>query len=78
MTGLLITDRYKAGEFRSYRDWKNRAQRAIAGRSAICIDAQGRECWIGDQFRRAHEEGTFPVSYYFRECDREFLERHSG
>ena len=28
---------------------------------AICFDAKGRLCQHGGDFKRAHEEGTFPV-----------------
>lgn len=63
---LTIDDRYKAGEFVSYEDWVNSARRELEGRNAICIDALGRECWIGKQFMRARDQGTFPISFYFR------------
>lgn len=53
------------GEFRSFAEWVNKAQSWIGGAGAICVDAQGRECAIGRDFRRAHDEGAFPVTYVY-------------
>lgn len=61
-----------AGEFVSFENWVKRAQRALSGPShspaAICVDAKGRRCHIGSDFRRAHEEGAFPVRFFW-ECE---------
>jgi hypothetical protein len=66
------------GSFKSYDDWVNRATRALVDRaprhritgsplSAMCVDMQGRPCFIGADFMRARDEGAFPV-YYFFDC----------
>ena len=61
-----------AGEFRDFDDWVNFASARIGvGENhppAICVDAQGRRCWIGRHFMRARDEGAFPVRYFF-ECE---------
>ena len=57
-----------AGEFKSFADWVNRAQRALASPShlpAICVDAKGRRCTIGKDFMLARDEGAFPVRYFW-------------
>lgn len=58
-----------AGEFSTFQDWVNRAQRVLSVPShhapAICVDAKGRRCFIGADMRRASEEGAFPVRYFW-------------
>jgi len=60
------------GQFDSHQDWVNRAQRVLSvpshKPSAICVDAKGRRCHIGADMKRASEEGTFPVRYFW-ECE---------
>lgn len=67
-----------AGEFRDFDDWVSFASARLAGCTgsmgqkveAICVDAKGRRCHIGADFRRAKEEGAFPVRYFW-ECEAE-------
>jgi hypothetical protein len=63
-----------AGEFRDFDDWVNFATNRLTGTydpmmgnevSAICVDALGRRCSIGGHFRRAKEEGAFPVRFFW-------------
>ncbi|WP_298290294.1 hypothetical protein [Novosphingobium sp.] len=64
-----------AGEFRSHADWVNFATHRLTGVrgsggevvKAICVDAFGRRCNIGADFRRAEQEGAFPIRYFW-EC----------
>lgn len=46
--------------------WKNVGVRA---EDTLCIDAQGRICSIGRDFRVAHEDGSFPVTVYLKRSD---------
>lgn len=65
-----------AGEFKSHADWVSFATHRLTGVygtmgeavSAICVDAFGRRCNIGADFRRAEEEGAFPIRYFW-ECE---------
>jgi hypothetical protein len=61
-----------AGEFSTFNDWVNRAQRVLSVPShkpnAICVDAKGRRCFIGADMARARDEGAFPVRYFW-ECE---------
>lgn len=63
-----------AGQFDTFNDWVNHATRALAaefdvngwpGHTAICIDALGRRCTCGGEFKRARDEGAFPIRYFF-------------
>lgn len=67
-----------AGEFRSFEDWVTNATSRLAGCQhptgrldvpAICVDARGRRCSIGSDFRRARDEDAFPIRYFW-ECER--------
>lgn len=65
-----------AGEFRSHGDWVSFATHRLTGVrgsvgeevKAICVDAFGRRCNIGADFKRAESEGAFPVRYFW-ECE---------
>jgi hypothetical protein len=65
-----------AGEFRSHADWVSFAQSRLTGVrgsvgeevKAICVDAFGRRCNVGADFRRAQEENAFPVRYFW-DCE---------
>lgn len=64
----LPTGWEKAGEFRSHSEWVNKAAswtRGYHGRTFM-HDAKGRICFIGEDFQRARDENTFPVTYYLR------------
>lgn len=63
-----------AGEFRDKADWVSFATNRLTGTydpmlghevPAICVDAVGRRCTAGGHFRRAEEEGTFPVRFFW-------------
>lgn len=68
-----------AGQFDTFQDWVNHAERALAGMEysvgglgadgrgvpAICVDAKGRRCAIGKDFMVARDEGAFPVRYFW-------------
>lgn len=56
-------------QFTSFTDWKNNAQRrfrnaGVTHADVICFDAKDRWCPCGRQFRRAEEEGTYPIKAY--------------
>lgn len=60
--------------FESHASWVNHASRAwakhsIAVNDTLCIDAKGRHCFIGRDFRIAHEDGAFPVTVHLRRAD---------
>lgn len=66
-----------AGEFRDFDDWVSKATNRLTGTydpmmgnevSAICVDAFGRRCTVGGHFRRAKEEGAFPVRFFW-DCE---------
>ena len=66
-----------AGEFRDFQDWVNFAAQRLTGTydpmmgnevPAICIDSFGRRCTVGGHFRRAQEEGAFPVRFFW-DCE---------
>jgi hypothetical protein len=66
-----------AGEFKDHADWVNFATHRLTGCydpfmrtevKAICVDAVGRRCTMGGHFKRAQDEGAFPVRYFF-ECE---------
>jgi hypothetical protein len=62
-----------AGQFDTFEDWVNHASRALTnvqGRvgedlPAFCVDAKGRRCHVGKDFMLAHDEGAFPVRYFW-------------
>jgi hypothetical protein len=63
-----------AGEFRDFQDWVSFATNRLTGTydpmmgnevGAVCIDAFGRRCTAGGHFRRAKEEGAFPVRFFW-------------
>ncbi|MGX7346385.1 hypothetical protein [Acetobacter oryzoeni] len=58
-------DREPDGQFDTFQTWVNKATSWIGGTNPACFDAQGRRCRIGGDFMRAHDEGTFPVYYWF-------------
>lgn len=63
-----------AGEFRDFNDWVAFATSRLTGTydplmgvevTAICIDAVGRRCTMGGHFKRARDEGAFPVRFFW-------------
>lgn len=60
------------GQFDTFDDWVSHATRALTGfvdsngweLKAVCIDATGKRCANGGDFRRAWETGAFPVRYF--------------
>ncbi|MVA33628.1 hypothetical protein [Agrobacterium vitis] len=60
------------GQFETFNDWVDSAQRALTGFTGsvgeelkpICIDNIGRRCNVGKDFMRARDEGAFPVRYF--------------
>lgn len=64
------------GEFHSHADWVNFASKRLtvaydsngAQLRAICVDSVGRRCANGRDFKRADDEGTFPVRYFW-DCE---------
>lgn len=78
-----IHNALKEQKFSSFDDWVRTASRKLASRDmtkapfryrtpaeqdrAICYDTKGRRCWIGGDFMRARDEGTFPVHYIWPE-----------
>ncbi len=62
---MTIPDREPDGQFTSMQNWISKATSWIGGENALCVDAKGRICRRGGDFQRAHEEGAFPVRFYF-------------
>jgi len=64
------------GEFVSHADWVNFATKRLTVAhdsngnqlKAICVDALGRRCANGRDMQRAHDEGAFPVRYFW-DCE---------
>lgn len=53
------------GEFWCMATWINKATSWIGGMNALCVDAKDRVCRNGGDFQRAHDEGAFPVRFYY-------------
>lgn len=53
--------------FETFQTWVNKASSWLCRRGnsdrAICFDARGRRCRIGDNFMRARDESAFPVDW---------------
>lgn len=64
------------GEFHSHSDWVNFASKRLtvaydsngAPLKAICVDALGRRCANGRDFQTAHDDGAYPVRYFW-DCE---------
>lgn len=64
------------GEFVSHGDWVNFASKRLtvaydsngSELKAICVDSLGRRCANGRDFKRAQNEDTFPVRYFW-DCE---------
>lgn len=73
------------GEFRDHADWVSFASKRLTVAydsngvqlKAICVDTLGRRCANGRDFQRAHDEGTFPVRYFW-DCEPASVDPHSG
>ena len=55
--------------FDSFSDWVNRASRTIGNidtdwYTVICVDKDGYQCFIGEQFHFARDNKKFPVNVY--------------
>lgn len=62
---LPIPAREPDGRFDSMTTWISKATSWIGGENALCVDAKDRICRNGGDFQRAHNEGAFPVRFYF-------------
>lgn len=62
---LPIPTREPDGAFTSMQNWISKATSWIGGENALCVDAKDRICRSGGDFQRAHDEGAFPVRFYF-------------
>lgn len=62
---LPIPTRAPDGQFTSMQNWISKATSWIGGENALCVDAKDRICRNGGDFQRAHDEGAFPVRFYF-------------
>lgn len=62
---LPIPQREPDGEFTSMTNWINKATSWIGGMNALCVDAKDRICRNGGDFQRAHDDGAFPVRFYY-------------
>lgn len=60
-----IPTREPDGEFSCMTTWINKATSWIGGENALCVDAKDRICRCGRDFQRAHDEGAFPVRFYY-------------
>jgi hypothetical protein len=52
------------GEFKSFEQWVSKASSWIT-KDALCVDAKGRICQLGKDFKRAQEERAFPVRFFY-------------
>lgn len=60
--------------FATHAHWVMNAQTAwkkagVRSENTLCIDAKGRHCFIGRDFRIAKEDDAFPVTVYLRRAD---------
>lgn len=62
---LPIPTREPDGAFTSMQNWISKATSWIGGENALCVDAKDRICRNGGDFQRAHDEGAFPVRFYY-------------
>jgi hypothetical protein len=53
------------GEFTTFQEWVNKATSWIGGTNPLCADAKNRICTRGADMQRAHDEGAFPVRFWF-------------
>lgn len=64
---MPIPEREPDGQFDSMQQWINKATSWIGGMNSACYDAKGRRCLRGSDFQRAHDEGAYPVRFWFGE-----------
>lgn len=62
---IPIPTRAPDGKFHSMQNWISNATSWIGGENALCVDAKNRICRCGADFQRAHDDGAFPVRFYF-------------
>jgi len=62
---MAIPDRAPDGQFNSMNEWINYATRWIGGTNPLCADAKDRVCTIGKHFQTAHDEGTYPIRFWY-------------
>lgn len=60
-----IPDREPDGRFDCMATWVNKATSWIGGTNPLCVDAKGRRCTDGGHFQIAHDEGAFPVRFWY-------------
>ena len=66
---ITITVGPELFSFTSEENWVRTAQckfnaAGVAGTDVLCIDAKGRVCEIGLQFKRATSDGAYPIKVY--------------
>lgn len=64
---MSLPNRPHDGEFTSFQEWVNKAASWIGGTNPLCADAKDRICKIGGDMQRAHDEGAFPVRFWYGE-----------
>lgn len=64
----VVIDQVSLQRFNRFEDWVNYASSVLTDEDfgypeqrAICFDGKGRQCWIGKDFMRARDDGSFPV-----------------
>lgn len=55
------------GQFDTHVQWVNKAASWIGYTGARCYDSKDRRCRNGGDMKRAHDEGAFPVRWYWPE-----------
>lgn len=54
--------------FESFSDWVNNASKRLGGikkhSTMFCLDKNGYDCFIGEQFMHARDNGKFPITAY--------------
>jgi hypothetical protein len=68
-TSVTVTVGHKLFEFASFNAWVDFAQRffrsaGVHDVDVLCLDAKGRVCRAGKQFRVARDNNAFPVTVY--------------
>jgi hypothetical protein len=66
---LTITTGPELFRFESFADWRENARErfeatSVPSRDTVCIDAKGRTCARGEDFIRAEQEGSWPITVY--------------
>lgn len=69
MNVIAITVGKKLFEYMSYADWQRNARMVfeshhVTTSEVICVDAMGRLCVLGSDFKMAEQDESYPINVY--------------